>query len=266
MIAVVSGIRASAMISEGALATARPLNAIDMADARQNFPDSGPLTGALRIQAALEHALGNYAKADSLLAEADQLWQRVGRDAEPALRNRFTIDRARVAVSRDDPEAALALLRKVVPPRYLAKLPLSLELVTVDSLTAHAQIRQRRYEDALRSAQKALQAVESSPVRPFYPWLEAEAALRLGMAQHALGDVAAARATLARALELRSAVDVPTSPALAEAQLALAQCLQDLGDRDAAATLVQRARAILDAEPRPGPHYSRALPEAARPR
>jgi len=105
--------------------------------------------------------------------------------------------------------------------------------------------------------------VESSAVRPFYPWLEAEAALRLGMAQHGLRDLQAARASLTRAVELRSAVEAPTSPALAEAQLALAACLYDIGERGAASVHEQKARSILAADPRPGAHYARPLPTAS---
>jgi len=259
VVAVVSGIRGSAMISEGSLALAQPLIAIDVADARQNFPDSQPLANALRIQAALENALGNYTTADALLAEADQLWLRVGREAEPALRNRFTIERARVAIARDDPASALALLQKVVPPRYVAKLPVSLEGLAVDALAAQALFRQRRYDEAMRSAQRPLSALEASPVRAFYVAFEAEALLRLGMAQHALRDLPAARASLARAVELRTSVDAPTSPSLAETQLALAAVLHEAGERAAATSLEQRARATLEAQPRPGPHYLRGL-------
>jgi serine/threonine protein kinase len=259
VIAVVSGIRGSAMIAEGSLAVAQPLVAVDVADARQNFPASQPLAGALRIQAALENALGNYTVADALLAEADQLWQRVGREADPALRNRFTIERARVALARDDPAAALALLENVVPARYAQRLPVSLERITVDSLVAQAKLRQGSYREALESAQRALRALEASSVRAFYMAYEAEALLRLGMAQHALRDLAAARASLARAVDLRATVDAPTSPSLAETQLALAACLYDLGERGAASSLEQRARTILAADPRPGAHFMRGL-------
>ena len=67
------------MVSEGSLGVARQLVAVDIADARQNFPDSQPLASALRIQAALENALGNYTTADALIADAGPAFNGKGR-------------------------------------------------------------------------------------------------------------------------------------------------------------------------------------------
>ncbi|HVF34837.1 MAG TPA: tetratricopeptide repeat protein, partial [Candidatus Saccharimonadia bacterium] len=263
VVAVVSGIRASTLIAEGALAEAQPLVAVDIDDARRNFPDSHPLTGALRIQASLESALGRYEHADRLLAEATGIWGRIGGDADPALRNRFVLDRARVALARGDPDAALALLADVVPSRNAARRSLSLDAIAVDLLSAQARILQRKSDEAALAAERALRTLQASPLRPYYVWIEADAMLRLGMAQHGLRDFASARSSLQRAVELREIVDVPTSPALAEAQLALAACLADMNERSAAAAIEQRARAILASHREVGGHYARAFRTSA---
>ena len=257
VVAVVSGIHASALIAEGSLAKAEPLVAVDLADARQNFPDSQPLTGALRIQASLLVALGDYEQADKLLVEAFTIWKRIGLDADPAMNNRFMLDRARVAIARDDSNAALALLRDVVAPRNAARLPLQLELMHHDLLSARAWSQQRRFDEASRIATQVLQTLQTSPLRQYYVPLEAEGLLQLGIAQHGMRDLAAARASLQRAVELRASVDALTSPALAEAQLALAACLRESGERRAATTLEQRGRAILASHARIGGQFAR---------
>ena len=70
--------------------------------------------------------------------------------------------------------------------------------------------------------------MQASPLRDGYTSLEADAKLKLGRAQHQPRDLPNARMNLERALKLREALDVSTSPWLAEAQLALVACLTDL--------------------------------------
>ena len=199
-----------------------------------------------------------------MTAPALAIWQRIGREADPVTNNRFLLDRARVALARDDPVAALALLGGVVAPRNAARLPLRLELLNADLLTAQAWLRQRRFEDASRNAAQVLNALQASPLRQYYIPLEADALLRLGIAQHGLRDLAAARVNLERSVELRASVDASTSPALAEAQLALAACLREMDERRAAAALEQRGRAVLASHSRIGGQFARVVSVTAR--
>jgi tetratricopeptide (TPR) repeat protein len=126
-------------------------------------------------------------------------------------------------------------------------------------LRAQAALQRRHSEESAEDAQRALDAVVRSPLRAKFRALEADAALRLGQAQQALGELPRARANLERALELRRADDAPQSPWLAEAQLALASCLLDLGQHARARALVAEAAAIEAAHPELGQHLTLPL-------
>jgi len=117
-------------------------------------------------------------------------------------------------------------------------------------------LHQGRIEEAIASAQDALEQVVASPLRKYYPLLEADAALRLGQAQRAAGEPRSARANLEHALRLREANDDPKSPWLAEAQVIFADCLIDLGERKQAADLLAKAKAIHAAHDELGAHLA----------
>ena len=124
-------------------------------------------------------------------------------------------------------------------------MPLYVDEVTAKILLAQALLAQRNVADARRIAAEALEAIPASPVRQYFQTLEAEAALRLGQAQQLAGEPNAARASLERAVSLRETNDdANQSPWLAEAQIALAECLIDLGQRDKARALARKAAAI----------------------
>jgi tetratricopeptide (TPR) repeat protein len=214
---------------------------------------------------SLYTALGRYDDADRLLVEAADIWRRIGQAADPATNNRYLMERARLAIARGDSATALERIGEIVPPRYAARLPLPLDAIAAKLLTADAKLRQLRFAEAAQSAEAALQAVQASPMRDYYGSLEAEAALRLGVAQHHMRDLSNARMNLDRAVKLREGLDVPTSPWLAEAQLALAACLAELNQRSAAATLEARARAILATHPQLGAHFTRVATLEAAP-
>jgi tetratricopeptide (TPR) repeat protein len=125
-------------------------------------------------------------------------------------------------------------------------------------------LHQDRAADAEAAAVQALGDIVRSPLRNKFQALEADAALRLGQAQQKLGDPRRARANLERALELRAAGDAAQSPWLAEAQVALAACLIDLGQREAAQALIGRAGAIQAAHPELGEHLKAPLQRAGR--
>jgi tetratricopeptide (TPR) repeat protein len=116
-------------------------------------------------------------------------------------------------------------------------------------------LQQDRIPEAIALAQDALGQVVGSAPRKYYPRLEAEASLRLGEAQRRAGDPGGARPNLERALHLRAENDDPASPWLAEAQIALAACLVDLGERRQAAVLLAKAGAIQAAHHELGRHF-----------
>jgi tetratricopeptide (TPR) repeat protein len=118
--------------------------------------------------------------------------------------------------------------------------------------------------EAVALAQDAYDQVASSPLRQYYPRLEADAALGLGNALRAAGEPARARASLERAVQLRSKYDDARSPWLAQAEAALSACLYALGERQPAALWRDRAAAIDRTHPDLGPHLVASM--SMRPR
>ena len=111
------------------------------------------------------------------------------------MNNRFLLERAR-RDARGDPAGAPELLGGVVPPQHAARLPLPLEAIgskpfslPMRSWASFALQRLRR------SAQASLQTVQESLLRDYFGSVEAEAALRLGVAQHHMRDLSFAGPT-----------------------------------------------------------------------
>ena len=262
VIAVVSGIYGKSLLAEGRIAEAEKFVAVDVDDARQHYPESDPLAKALRTQGALFTALGRYAEAEKLLDEALGTWQRIaGSTADPATSNPYLLEQAHLWLARHDPSAAVAVLGKVTSPKNASHLLLRLGETNATILLAEAYLQQDRTADALRTAQQALEHIQRSPLRAYYQTLEADAALRLGQAQQRSGQQQAAQTNLERALSLREANDDKNSPWLAEAQVALAECLVSLGERTRARTLLASAKAIHATHRELGEYFKRPLRE-----
>ena len=130
-------------------------------------------------------------------------------------------------------------------------------------LRAEAYLHLNRTADALALAGEALDHIRRSSVRDYYQILEADAALRLGQAQQRAGDSKMARINIERAVKLREANDDAKSPWLAEAQVALADCLIDLGNRKEAHALIDQAKAIHTAQAELSEHFKLQLRRVA---
>ena len=264
VVAVVAGIRGIASLAEGDLDAATPLVALDVADVRANYPASAPLATALVTQAGLWSARGRYDEALALIDEAAAIELKVTPGAEAARMNGYHLDRAAILVAAGRPWEALAALDRVVPPRFAQDLPLSPQDVQRRIVASGALLALRRTDDAAEQARAALALVEAAPTRGYYPTLEADAAGRLGSALLPRGNAADARRALERAQALRANLDVPSSPWLADARLALAACLRSLGE-PAQATALERSALAATAQRPLGPHFRVAgLAGAAR--
>jgi eukaryotic-like serine/threonine-protein kinase len=234
--------RGAAQLSEGRFAEAEKSFAAEVADLRAHYPGSLPLSRTLLLQAAAFTALGRFEASEGALAEAWRLWQSVAGDAvAPAMHNRYRLEQARLQLARGRADAAEEALRAIAPPRESPAL--RRDETQAQLALAQARLLQGRAADAQQLAQRSLDHLQASPLRERYPLLEAEAALRLGQARQRGGDSQAARADLERAVALRGATGVPASPWLAEARIALADCLIDLGERKAARAQLEQARA-----------------------
>jgi len=216
----------------------------------------------LRVQGALFTALGRYTDAGRALDRALELRRSaLGSGAPPAAYNAFLLDQARLRLARGEAVSAVEALERVAPPASPTDLPRKRDAIAVQVLLSQARLQQDRIADARDAAARAVAEISASPLRDYLPVLEAEATLRLGQAQHRGGDAQAARANLERAVALREATGDPgLSPWLAEAQIALADCLLTLGRRADAKSLLASASAIQARQQELGNHLRTGLP------
>ncbi|MEO8755803.1 MAG: protein kinase, partial [Casimicrobiaceae bacterium] len=193
VIAVLSGIRGTALLPEGRLEEAASYIAIDLKDARENFPGSAPLAGALRSQTFLDTVRGRFADATREFEELLQISRSTGSASSVVLRDRLLLDQGRLRVATGEPQAAIELLRQVAPPAYADRMPLRTYDVEAKTLLSAAYLQAGDAIGAARVAQDALDQVAASPLRRYYPIFEADAALRLGNALRAGGTPERAR-------------------------------------------------------------------------
>jgi len=249
--------------AEGHIDRARPALEGQVAELRRQLPGSLPLARTLLLHAAPLIALGRYDGAARDLDEALQLQLAVSAGAaDPALVNRYRLERARLELARGDAAAAERELQAVVAPRDAAALPLQPDDVHAKLLLAQVRLMQQRAADAEALALQALAQVQGSTLRDRFRGLEAEVLLRLGQTRQRDGRAAAARAPLERALALRSGNEADVSPRVAEARIALAECLLDLGERGAARDLLGQARRAHAAHAELAPHFVQPLQAA----
>jgi serine/threonine-protein kinase len=249
--------------AEGQVERAAAAFESQVATLRRQLPGSLPLARTLLLHAAPLITLGRYDAAARELDEALQLQLAVsGAVADPALLNRYRLERARLALARADAAAAERELQAVVAPRDAAALPLQPDALQTQLLLSQVRLLQRRAGEAEAVAAQALAQLQNSPLHTRFVALEAEAQLRLGQARQRDGRAAAAKAPLERALALRAGSEAAASPRVAEAQVALAECLADLGERDAAQALLTQARNALAAHAELAPHLVQPLQAA----
>jgi serine/threonine-protein kinase len=250
----------TAKLAEGQVLDAQELLASEAKDMQQQLPGSAPLARTLLLHAQVLSALGKYQKAAAALSEAEKLWQAAsGVGVQPHTTNRYVIERARLALAQGDAAAARDALQSVAQPPHAAQLHLRVDETSSRLALSHASWLLQDYAGAAQLAQQALDDVRSSPARQHFGRLEAEAALRLGLALHRSGQPARALSALEAALALRKTTEASNSPWLAEAMIALADCLIDTGSRDAARKLASEARAVHAGYAQLGKHFTAPL-------
>jgi len=260
--AVLSGLHGRVLLAEGRLEEAAPLVAADFDDAREHYPGTVPLANALLNRVMLDTARGRY---DDAAREADEALSILAatRGVALAVNNRLSLERSRLLLARSDAAAALDTLAAIPASPYAARQPLRVEEVGIKTLQSEARLQRREVAEAIALAQDAIDQVVASPLRPYYPRLEADAALQLGNALREAGDPRHARPMLERAVTLRSTYDDARSPWLAQAEAALSACLADLGESRQAALWMAKAQAIDRAHAELGPHLVASLSTSA---
>ncbi len=254
------GATGSALLAEGRVAEATPDLERALRSRQEHFPGGELHAIALEAMVELLTTKGEFAEAQRLLASAVALRIKIG---GPAAKGALAMDEIRhgnIALARGDAatagwdfKAALQVIEDsprglLLDGGALAKLGL-----------AAAAERQGDFAQAQWQASGVLDALRAATVRDNFMPLEAAALLQVGVASHAAGDVKAARTTLEAALRLLETLDSQRSPSLEEAEIALADCLLDLGERNHASSLLKRAKAIRDANPDLGEQFTSPL-------
>ena len=258
--AVVYGFYGQSLLTGGSIEAAEKFLALEVEDARRLYPESTPLAKGLLRQGVLYTALGRYGAAAQALDESLSVWRRIaGTTADPSQENAYLLAHARLDLVRGDATTAIDRLRQVRRPANAARLPLLLDETKARIEFAKAYLLENRVADAVAVARLALDDIQRSSVRDNFQTLEADAALRSGQALQRSGDLQVAHKNLERALQLREANDDGTSPWRAEAQIALADCLIDLGERERARSLFAAAAVVHAAQKELGEHFKKPL-------
>jgi serine/threonine protein kinase len=198
------------------------------------------LATAVGKQAQALVELGRTARAEAALQELAGFGQRM---KNPRLDEFLTTWRIRLALDQAQPARARALLAALAPIQGDAR-TVGLIQTRRDLLLAAIDLADGQPEQAARLADAVLARAQSSDLAPVLNVARADATLIAGQARLRTGQAAQARGLLQQALTLRSALYLPQSPRIAQAQLALAECDLALGRPGEAATLLAKAEAI----------------------
>ena len=217
----------------------------DLEDLRENFPES--YMRALREAdlADLSLVYGRLDEAQALLTAGYDRWQRyAGGHHEPARSALFAIVGARLAMAQRQPDKALSWVEGIALPKTAALGRYCADTLQLVAERARAETAVGRAGAAHDRVASELRALRQHLRNTHLPDAEARLLVASGEALQALGNLPLAQEALREAVALRVEHDDDASLWLAEAQIALARCLIQLGRRDEGCTLLDNARAI----------------------
>lgn len=209
-------------------------------------------------EAAIEQ--GRYAMAQSLLEEVQGI-QRQGdaAKADVSIKSLSVFRRARLLMLMGRWQEA-GEVAKEFPPGPLQS-PLYFDEAARQVFMAELSLAGGDAAMALRHADDAAARLEEDGSRAMLKTKARNIALVQGRAYLRLGLQDRALAALIRAVALSSELFGPDSPALADARVALAECLLRLGDRMQATALMQQASLTHGRHAMVAEHYRRPLQE-----
>ncbi len=229
---------------------------------RKYRPGSGYLATTLDLQATGLTELGHYQEARALLDEASQIHSNI--HDEPVYVNENLAARSHLLLAT----GRTAEADKVLDGFFMkdpAPGALSLTWARGSLARADADLGGRKPEQAVELGSSVRSAVERSPSRVYFKNYEAQTALAEGNGLLRLHHPADALPVLKRAVDLSSELyDRGRSPALADAQIALADCLVDMGERTQAHALLAQAKAIHATHKQLGEHVRRRTNDLER--
>jgi serine/threonine protein kinase len=209
-----------------------------------------------RVELFIE--LGRFAEAGRELDELDGMRESSGVSSE-----RLTRNSQRLRVAMFLAQRRIADASRIIEnwDRQDAKLaPATLSRLNDQVLRQELALAKNDAKAALDLAANTLAAIEANPDRSFLGVPEQNSRLQAGKALRQLGRPESAEPNLRRAVTMAdSLLDSKLSPRLADAQIALAECLLDLNRYDEAIALAARARNIVAKHRQLGDQYRRPL-------
>jgi eukaryotic-like serine/threonine-protein kinase len=225
-----------------------------IANRRRNRPGTIPLAQFLEAAAAGEIELGRYADAASKLDEAKAIREKAGQSAPSQQLDGNIASRIRLALALNETDRARELLHKLSPLATTAA-PLDMPEIRNSLLTAEVEAAGGRLNDAIDLSASIRHKIRSSAVAAYYQPLVSLADFIEGQARLRNGDARAALPLLQSALaERRQNLD-PSSPKIAEAEIALGECYRALGDGAEASHLATAAALIENSHGELGRQY-----------
>jgi tetratricopeptide (TPR) repeat protein len=225
-----------------------------VANRRKNRPGTRFLGQMLEQQASVLIDLGRYAEAQQLVDEADLIAKKVG--APPTYLG--SRDRARLLIAAGRASEADAALDAFHSSPLETGAP-SLDSIKLLVSKAELALARGDADTATKLAEQVDHAISGTTVRSYLKAMDARTALIEGRAELLRRHSTEALPLLQRSVELRESISDPSSPALAEAQIALADCYLDLGDHEHAKALAARAIKAMDSQRELGKQYTAPL-------
>jgi eukaryotic-like serine/threonine-protein kinase len=251
---------ASALVESGKLEAGGEAISRAVEMVRGRGPPTENLANALTVEAVWATQLGRYQEAEKLLDEVAAIRARIRISAQGRL-NAVIAARAGMLTAMGRGDDALNVLDRfhmeVLDPGHPSR-------SWAQGLTAKAEAQLTRGQPAvaLQLAKQVRDGIAGSESRKYLVLFEASAALIEGKALRAQNLPDDAQPLLKQALALYAGLLDPVSPVLADAQIALADCLLDLHQVDAAKALLIQAAAIHAAHRELGAHYRAPLHDA----
>ncbi|MFC5490395.1 protein kinase domain-containing protein [Dokdonella soli] len=229
-----------------------------IANCRREQPDVVFLATFLESEADAQMDSGRYQQATDTLDEAAQVRTRHKQAHGTSAFNANTATRARLELARGHVDTARALLDEL---RIEGDDAVSWMRFEQELLSAEIALADGHSESVAKLAAEVRQQIAGNGLAAYLKACAARADLVEGMTLLRARQAGAALPLLQRAVSLRQATFDPSSPKIAEAQVALANAFLDLGDTGKARALAAAASTIDAAQEELGEHYRRPLRE-----
>jgi tetratricopeptide (TPR) repeat protein/tRNA A-37 threonylcarbamoyl transferase component Bud32 len=231
-----------------------------IANRRHNRPGTIPLAQFLELAASARIEIGDFAQAARDLDEGRAIREKVGQTVPSKPFDGDIVPRIRLALAQGDANHAAELLPQLSTTNVSTD-KYDLQQISDALLTAQVHLAANRLVEAAALADIVRQRIKASALAPYGQSFVATADFIEAEAQFRRGDARAAIPLLQSALLARRQALDPTSPNIAEVQIALAQSLLAAGDIAMSRALALEAAAIEAAHKDLGPQYRKPLQE-----